>query len=40
MPPSRSMALRPAEVLQIARHPDISYHSDRLGNALTGIIAS
>ena len=25
---------------RIARHPHISYHSGRLGNALTGIIAS
>ena len=24
---------------RIARHPHISYHSGRLGNALTGIIA-
>jgi hypothetical protein len=40
MSPRRSLARRPAKVLQIARHPDISYHSGRLGNALTGIIAS
>jgi hypothetical protein len=32
-------ALRLFTPTRIARHPHISYHSGRLGNALTGIIA-
>ena len=35
-----SQALKPFTPIRIARHPHISYHSGRLGNALTGIIAS
>ena len=34
-----SQALKPFTPIRIARHPHISYHSGRLGNALTGIIA-